>query len=252
MKKGETSWGGVADWYDDLLSGAETYQQTVILPNLLRLVAPTPTDKILDLACGNGFFSRAWAASGAEVVGVDLSPELIKLAQSRTGPEQKLRFLVAPAEKLPWPDRSVDKLTCVLALQNIAGVKEALLEVARVLRPGGKFFLVLNHPGFRIPQYSAWGWDESAKVEYRRLDQYLSESQTAIQMHPGADPTATTISFHRPLQYYFKLLGKAGFGVTRLEEWISNRASQPGPRAAAENKARQEFPLFLCLEARLL
>jgi hypothetical protein len=59
-----------------------------------------------------------------------------------------------------------------------------------------------------------------------------------------------TLSFHRPLQFWFKLLNNSGFAVTRLEEWVSHKINQPGPKAAAENKARHEFPLFLYLEGR--
>jgi hypothetical protein len=45
------------------------------------------------------------------------------------------------------------------------------------------------------------------------------------------------------------LLGKNGFAVSRLEEWNSNRKSQPGPRSKAEDKARKEIPLFMFMEA---
>lgn len=76
----------------------------------------------------------------------------------------------------------------------------------------------------------------------------MSETRVKIRMHPGIDPEAYTISFHRPLQYYFKLLAKYGFYVSRLEEWISHKRSQPGPRAEAENTARKEIPLFLFIE----
>ena len=48
---------------------------------------------------------------------------------------------------------------------------------------------------------------------------------------------------------YFKQLQKAGFLVSRLEEWVSHKTSEAGPREAAENRARNEFPLFLFLEA---
>jgi hypothetical protein len=61
-----------------------------------------------------------------------------------------------------------------------------------------------------------------------------------------------TISFHRPLQVYVKALAKNGFAVTGLEEWISNRQSQPGPRQAAEDTSRKEFPLFLMIKAQKL
>src|SRR3989344_4304285 len=79
--------------------------------------------------------------------------------------------------------------------------------------------VVLNHPAFRVPKESSWGWDPAAEgVQYRRVDRYLSESKEKIQTHPSAGsgqvpsagsgrvprPEDYTISFHRPLQFYFK------------------------------------------------
>jgi hypothetical protein len=71
-------------------------------------------------------------------------------------------------------------------------------------------------------------------------------------MHPGDDPEEMTVSFHRPLQLYFKALNKAGFAVARLEEWISNRQGPKGRKFAASEQARKEIPLFLMMEAVLL
>ncbi len=68
-------------------------------------------------------------------------------------------------------------------------------------------------------------------------------------MHPGDNPREKTISFHRPLQFYFKALGKNKLFVSRLEEWSSQKVSEPGPKKEAEDKARREFHLFLFLEA---
>ena len=113
-------------------------------------------------------------------------------------------------------------------------------------------FMVLNHPAFRIPKHTYWGWDESVGVQYRRADSYLSESREKIDMDPGKidQYKRITVSFHRPLQVYMKALAKFGFAITGLEEWISHKASQPGPKADAENKARKEFPLFLMVKAQ--
>jgi hypothetical protein len=108
----------------------------------------------------------------------------------------------------------------------------------------------MNHPAFRVMKKSSWGWDEEKKIQYRRVEEYLSESKERIQMHPGDRPKEYTISFHRPLQYYFKSLNKSGFSVDKLEEWNSHKKSQPGPRAKAEDRARKEIPIFLFLEAR--
>lgn len=71
-----TSWENVAEWYSKLLEGDGTYQKELVLPNLLRLMNIQHGDKVLDLACGPGFFSREFAAKGAVVVGVDASRSL--------------------------------------------------------------------------------------------------------------------------------------------------------------------------------
>ena len=267
MKKNlpkNTSWEHVAGWYDRLLAGGETYQKDLILPNLLRLVAPRKGEAILDLACGQGFFSYVFAKSGAWVIGVDASKKLIELAR-RYGKAAGERhdaaaaggsnpeFRVAKADDVPFlKNVSVDKIVVVLAIQNIENVASVLKECSRVLKPGGSVSMVLNHPAFRIPKASAWGWDDLEKVQYRRIDRYLSESKAEIQMHPGTKSSEVTLSFHRPLQFYVKALAKAGFGVTTLEEWNSNRKSEPGPRAKAEDAARKEIPLFLFIGARKL
>lgn len=242
-----TSWGKVANWYNNLLENdGNTYQKKLILPNLLRLVEVKKGDVIVDLACGQGFFARELAGLGAKVIGADISPELIEFARQ----DKTVEYHVAPAHKLDFlQDQSVNKVLIVLSLQNIERANETVKEVSRVLKSKGKLYLVLNHPAFRIPKTSSWGWDDKLGIQYRRLDSYLTESREQIQMHPGDKPWEKTISFHRPLQYYFKALNKNGMCVSKLEEWSSHKTSEMGPKKAAEDKARHEFPLFLFLEA---
>jgi ubiquinone/menaquinone biosynthesis C-methylase UbiE len=202
---------------------------------------------LLDLACGHGFFSADFVRRGARVVGVDSSATLIARARATV---PVATFHCASVESLPFlSDASFDNVACILGLQNIELASAAMKEAGRLTRSGGSFFIVLNHPAFRIPGRSSWGWDDAARMQYRRIDGYLHESKVNIQMHPGDAPDVVTVSFHRPLQYYAKALQSAGFAITRLEEWISDKQSQPGPRAAAENTARGEVPLFLFLQA---
>lgn len=244
-----TSWGGVAKWYDETVEEKGSYQQDLILPNLLRLMDIKTGETVLDLACGQGLFSREFAKAGAKVVASDISKELVEIAKKKSPAE--IDFHVAPADSLPFlKDGTVEKTAIVLALQNIENMNGTLTECSRVLALNGKLYVVLNHPAFRIPKESAWEYDEKNSVQYRRVDRYISSLKTEIDMSPGSTSRVMTLSFHRPLQAYVKALGKSGFAVTRLEEWNSHRKSQKGPRAEAEDRARAEIPLFLTLEAQ--
>lgn len=283
--KQDTSWGEVSDWYDELLeTDSDSYQAKVILPNILRIVAPASGVTVFDAACGQGFFSRAFATEGANVVASDISKELIGRAQEREDKEvankghhkhslrEPIEYHVSPAEKAEFlSDKSVDVQTIVLAIQNIRAIDPVFAEAARVLNDNGRLVFVMNHPAFRIPKASGWGFDEKSgskgATQYRRIDAYMSESSSEIIMNPGkvaqtqgqaaqsqaqgrTDAALKTVSFHRPLQVYIKALTKAGFVVSRLEEWISHKKSEAGPRQQAEDTARKEIPLFLCIEAR--
>lgn len=246
----QTSWGKVADWYDEMLEEKDnTYQKNIILPNVLRLMDIKKDESILDLACGTGFFAREFLKMGGKVTGLDISPELIGIAKKNSPKE--IEYFASSADDLSGiKNGSINKIAVILAIQNIENISGVFSECDRVLKNGGKIFLVMNHPAFRIPKKSSWGFDEKNKIQYRRMDEYMSESKTKIEMHPGKENSAETISFHRPLQVYFKALKKNGFCVTGLEEWISDKKSQPGPRAESEDKARKEFPLFLFIEAK--
>jgi ubiquinone/menaquinone biosynthesis C-methylase UbiE len=224
-----TSWGPVAGWYQEHLKGDDTYHAQVITPNLSRIVNAKKGIHILDIGCGEGFFTRLFCEQGATVVGADIAKELIAIAQKKSA---DIIYFATPADNVSFAvDSSYDVVTCVLALQNIERIETVFQEVSRVLKPGGRFVFVINHPAFRIPRSSSWGWD-------------------AVTQTPGKEAGKSyTYSFHRSLQDYVKTLSNANFSITRLEEWISHRSSEKGPRARAEDKARKEFPLFLCIEA---
>jgi ubiquinone/menaquinone biosynthesis C-methylase UbiE len=272
----------VAQWYHETVEDKGSYQRDLILPNVIRLLDIKKGETVLDLACGEGFFARRYANNGASVVGVDVASELIDIARksgavSSQAPlgntrdkqsdgkvkEENPKYYVAGADAIPFvADNSIDKITIILALQNIENVTGVFKECSRVLKTGGKLLLVINHPAFRVPKASGWGWASSANskektaksgeeaVQYRRIDKYMSELREKIDMAPGTAASEHTISFHRPLQYFVKLLGKVGLAVINMEEWVGNRKSQPGPRAGAEDKARAEIPLFMMLEVK--
>ncbi len=248
----QTGWDSVAGEYEaGFIKNDGSYHATVILPNLMRIVAPKPGQKILEVGCGDGFFTHAFAEAGADAEGSDIAAAMIVEAKEKY---PKIKWFTASADNLSFAKNNLyDTVVVVLALQNIENLNASLAEAARVLKPGGSIVAVLNHPAFRIPKKSSWGFDDATNTQYRRLDAYLTESSEEIDMDPGkVAGKRTTISFHRPLQVYIKALAKNGFGVVGFEEWISNKSSQQGPRQKAEDTARKEFPLFLMLKAQKL
>jgi ubiquinone/menaquinone biosynthesis C-methylase UbiE len=237
----ETSWENSAQWYDQTVGkDGHYYHQAVIIPKVLQLLHLTPGDKILDLGCGQGILARAIPA-GIDYLGFDLSPSLIKQAKKRSSH----RFLVGDAtQKLPIHDIDFSHAVVILALQNIESPLAALKNIAARLKPSGKLLIVLNHPCFRIPRQSSWGIDIDKKLQYRRIDSYLSPMKIPIATHPGETASRTTWSFHHSLQDYSKFLSEAGFAILSIEEWVSDKTST-GAHARMENRSRKEVPLFM-------
>jgi len=221
------------------------------MPGATRLMNLKKGHRVLDLACGQGVFSRYLVAKGMRVEGLDTSEELLKLARSRS--KQSMRFHLADARDTgAFEESHFDAVACLLALQNMEEIDSTFKNVARWLKPEGCFVMVVTHPCFRIPRQTHWGWDEEKKIEYRRVDRYASDLSIPIITPPLAGSKGHTTTYHRSLQTYVTALAKAGLCVERLEEWASKKESRPGKRAKAENRARKEIPLFLSLCARLV
>jgi SAM-dependent methyltransferase len=101
---------------------------------LVEETAALPREsRLLDVACGDGTLLHLLSQAGiGDVVGVDQSPEELARARAEALPP------------LPLPDRSVDMAVCHMALMVIEPVEPVLAEIARVLRPGGRFVAVVN------------------------------------------------------------------------------------------------------------
>src|SRR3989344_2312006 len=246
--KKDTSWRKVDDWYDKTVKEEDSYQKMVISPNLSRWLQDLRGKKIIDVGCGQGFFSRLLAEKGATVTGVDSAGALLEIAKKES---KNIKYVKADAHNLSFAKTGeFDMALCVLSLQNMENLKTALGEISRVLKSNGRLIAVLNHPAFRIPQNSSWGSDEENKIQYRRIDSYLSSAKIKIDMHPSEKiKKIYTYSFHHSIQDYMKALSSTSFAIVKLEEWISHRKSESGPRAKAEDIARKEIPVFMAFEA---
>ena len=109
---------------------------------VLEWLAAQPGERILDLGCGDGQLTQRIAATGADVVGVDASLEMLAAARSRGIDAQEGR-----AELLPFTDRSFDAVFSNAALHWVCGQDEMMTEVQRVLKPGGRFVAEMGGHG---------------------------------------------------------------------------------------------------------
>ena len=239
-----TSWEKSADWYDKIIGaqGSELYQR-IVIPCALDLLQPKRDESILDLGCGQGVFARALAEHGAKVTGLDAASSLVRRAGEYPS-ATPIRYVTRDAADLKDLG-TFDAVSSILALQNMEHLGQVCLSASRVLRSGGRMLWVMNHPCFRIPRQTSWEFDHEQMIQYRRVDAYSTPHSIPILMHPGQAQSESTTSFHKSLTDLMHSAFSAGFMLAGFEEWHSDKQSQPGPRARAENRARDEFPLFL-------
>ncbi|WP_336646347.1 bifunctional demethylmenaquinone methyltransferase/2-methoxy-6-polyprenyl-1,4-benzoquinol methylase UbiE [Microbacterium sp. USHLN186] len=107
-----------------------------------RAVAPKRGERILDLAAGTAASSASLAASGAQVVAADFSPGMLAEGRRRHGHLHNITFIEADATALPFDDAEFDAVTMSYGLRNVQDPKEALRELYRVTKPGGR--MVIN------------------------------------------------------------------------------------------------------------
>lgn len=246
-----TSWESASEWYNNLVgSEGHYYHQHVIFPHLLKILKTKKQNlSMLDLGCGQGAFSQVLPKDFA-YDGVDLSSSLIKMAKKNTSLPNRIFHeldLCTPFDL----NKTFTHAAMILSFQNIAEPKIALQNAKKHLKQGGLFLLVLNHPCFRIPRQSSWEVNEDTRIQYRRVDTYMSSMQIPIEVHPGKAASVKTYSFHYPLSEIFSLLQDSGFTVCNLTELCSDKIST-GKNAKMENRARDEIPLFMTIVAKSL
>jgi ubiquinone/menaquinone biosynthesis C-methylase UbiE len=109
----------------------------------LSMLELSPNDRVLDVACGPGNFSRSFARAASEglVVGLDASRTMLAIAVRKTE-SANLAYVRGDACGLPFRDGSFDAICCFAALYLIQEPTRALDEIARVLAPGGRVALL--------------------------------------------------------------------------------------------------------------
>jgi demethylmenaquinone methyltransferase/2-methoxy-6-polyprenyl-1,4-benzoquinol methylase len=136
-----------AEKYDLLNSLMTGGQDRAWRKAVARAIDAKPGERILDLAAGTGTSSAAIAATGAEVVACDFSLGMLQVGTRRQGESSGVTFVAGDALGLPFADDSFDAVTISFGLRNVADTRQALEEMLRVTRPGGRLLVCeVSHP----------------------------------------------------------------------------------------------------------
>jgi demethylmenaquinone methyltransferase/2-methoxy-6-polyprenyl-1,4-benzoquinol methylase len=182
--------GRVAPRYDflnhALCGGADVYWRW----RLARAVAAQRPARVLDLATGSGDVLLALArhrAAGETMVGADFCLPMLREARAKSAPH----LVAADALRLPFPDASFDAITIAFGLRNFADRAAGLREMRRVLRPGGRaYVLEFSHPvaGFAAVYFAYLRWIMPRYAQFftreRGAYEYLADSIRAFPRQP--------------------------------------------------------------------
>jgi ubiquinone/menaquinone biosynthesis methyltransferase len=188
----------IADRYD-LVTRVLSYGQDARWKNrMAALLAPRAGERALDLACGTGDIALRLAARGARVCGLDITPRMLEIARAKA-PPAPCAWTTGDMGALPFTAASFDVVTTGYGLRNVPDLDAAIAEIARVLKPGGRFAsLDFNRPGpapVRIAYLayldlvgSVLGWALHGEPEAYR---YIPAS---IRRYPGARAVAARLA----------------------------------------------------------
>lgn len=207
-------------------------------PAIRELLGDVHGKHVLDAGCGSGPTLVDLIEGGATAVGLDGSSALIDIARDRVGADTEL--LVADlGDPLPFDDETFDDVVCSLALHYLEDWHRPLAEMRRVLKPGGRVILSIEHP------LVIWFTEHQ---DGNKTNYFTTRPRHVTDM-AGAE--ADLVFWDRSLSTMFKTFLECGFRVTHLDE--------PGPSPEAVERFPDVFKdggdprflafLFVVLEA---
>jgi len=218
-------WDQNADAWDAYMGEGGLFQRELLGPATERFLNIQPGQTVLDIACGNGAFSRRLAELGATVVACDFSTVFLERAKARTAEhvdriEYRLIDATDEAQLLTLGERRFDAAVCTMGIMDMAAIDPLFAALSRLLKPGGCFVFSVMHPCFNNGEpMVAEQIDSEQGIETIfavKISHYLT-----LRATKGWGITSQPIAqyyFHRPLHILFNAAFRVGFVLDGLEE----------------------------------
>jgi 2-polyprenyl-3-methyl-5-hydroxy-6-metoxy-1,4-benzoquinol methylase len=221
-----TAWERNAEWWDAYYKEGNDFHRTLIAPLTERLLAIEPGETVLDVACGNGAFSRRMAQLGATVVAFDFSVSFIGCARKRTVERaDRIEYHVIDATDrdgmLSLGEGRFDAAVCTMAIMDMEEIEPLAEALPLLLKPSGRFVLSVLHPCFNNPSCRMSAEQEDRDGDLRavrtvKVERYLTPF-SAKGIGIVGQPVPQTY-FHRPLRALLEPFFRNGFVLDGLEE----------------------------------
>jgi ubiquinone/menaquinone biosynthesis C-methylase UbiE len=189
-----------------------------VRPAVLDLAGDVAGRAILDVGCGAGPLLEALRERGARVTGVDPSAKMLELARKRLGKDAVLHQAGLGGDPLPFPDGTFDDVVACLVLHYLEDWKAPLAELRRVLTPGGRLIVVVDHPFIY-------------KLMHPDADYFTVTQRPQVWTYGGH--SAPMLFWHRPLHAMASAFTEAGFRIAVI--------SEPPPAPGARERFPEEF-----------
>jgi ubiquinone/menaquinone biosynthesis C-methylase UbiE len=213
----EALYDAIADWYATQVDQT-SWAHTTIGRHLPDMTGPLEGCRILDVACGEGVFSREMAAAGAQITGVDLSSALLAMAKERAAAaEATIRYVRDDAQRLSTlGDDQFDGAICILALMDIPDLAAVFQSVARVVHADGWYVVAITHPFYDGPHAS---WVEHGDDVSRVTHTYLTEGYWISDYAQGV--RGQVGAHHRTISTYLNTAFDAGWVLESMVEPVT-------------------------------
>ncbi len=242
-----------AFWADYMGPEGNALFREVIAPAQLRLLTLEPGERVLDVACGAGQFSRVMARLGARVVACDVAPTFVERARRQAAAEglSKVEVHLADAtdeQALLALGGRFDAVVCAMAIMDLPVVEPLLRAAHALLRPGGRFVFTVMHPVFfstracLVEEQSDVGGIVSVERSVK-VTAYLDvpvEKGAGVQGEPEPH-----LYFHRPIGRLLSACFAAGFVLDGIEEPTFDGGGDPSLAFAWRNYP-QFPPVLVC------